>query len=288
MQVLMPAEAPLSIDGAPFKCRHSLLEHPALSLENVAQVVQRLPPEQVFFSSGKLQKSTDFDRAHKEHATGRSLKDTVENMLTSDSYIMLRSPEQDPSFAELFGALKADVEALMREQGLGAQAHDPMLYMFIASPRSLTPFHIDRYSTFLLQFRGRKDVYVYPAHDPRVLQAKDVEAFVVRSGVKTPYDERVDQFATRFEFGPGETLHIPFLAPHYVRNGADDVSISLSIIFNTDVTKRWLDAITMNYMLRKALGRFGYAPSPVGTRPRVDAMKGALSRRIQALRGRAG
>ena len=122
--------------------------------------MQELPRDCVFFSSGLLPKNADFDRAHIDYRTGLSLEDTVENLMTSNSYIMLRAPEQHPSFRPLFWMLLAEVEQQMGVQGVGQRAVDPMLYLFLASPNSVTPFHIDRYSTMLMQFRGRKAVHV--------------------------------------------------------------------------------------------------------------------------------
>ncbi|NOK32832.1 transcriptional regulator [Corallococcus exercitus] len=277
--------SPLQFDRESFRCRHTLLGHPALELENLAGVVQRLPSDNVFFSSGLLPKDADFDRAHVDYRTGLSLKDTVENMMTSNSYIMLRAPEQDPSFHELYRALLSEVEDLMRAQGVGTHAVDPMLYLFIASPGSVTPFHLDRYSTLLMQFRGSKEVHISKAWDEQVVPAQDLEAFVARSGSKVSYRETFDQTATRYAFGPGDALHIPFVAPHYVKNGADDVSVSLSIIFNTRETARHLRALRANHALRTRLGPLGYQPVPVNRFLPLDHVKSGMERVVRRARG---
>ncbi|MBZ4376437.1 JmjC domain-containing protein [Corallococcus sp. AS-1-6] len=277
--------SPLQFDRESFRCRHTLLGHPALELENLAGVVQRLPSENVFFSSGLLPKDADFDRAHVDHRTGLSLKDTVENMMTSRSYIMLRAPEQDPSFHDLYRALLAEVEDLMRAQGVGTRAVDPMLYLFIASPGSVTPFHLDRYSTLLMQFRGTKAVHISKAWDEEVVPAPDLEAFVARSGSKVNYRETFDATATRYTFGPGDALHIPFVAPHYVKNGPEDVSVSLSIIFNTRETARHLRALRANHALRKRLGPLGYRPTPVNRFLPLDHVKSGVERVVRRARG---
>ncbi|RYZ41926.1 MAG: transcriptional regulator [Myxococcaceae bacterium] len=283
-RIFESAGASLCFDRESYRCRHTLVGHPALELENLAGVVQRLPADNVFFSSGLLPKDADFDRAHVDHRTGLSLKDTVENMMTSHSYIMLRAPEQDPSFKDLFRSLLAEVESLMQAQGVGHTAVDPMLYLFIASPGSVTPFHLDRYSTLLMQFRGRKAVHISPAWDEQVVPARDLESFVARSGSKVSYRETFDATATRYEFGPGDALHIPFVAPHYVKNGMDDVSVSLSIIFNTRETARHLRALRANHALRTRLGRVGYRPVPVNRFLPLDHMKSGMERVVRRAR----
>lgn len=259
-----------NLDKSGFKFRHHLLNHPAMTMKNLAQVAQSLPKDQVFYSSGKLNKSDDFDRAYIEHKNGLTLQQTIENMQGSDSYVMIRSPEDDPSFKELYQGLIEDVERVMRSNGDKKPALDPRLYLFIASPNSLTPFHFDRYSTFLMQFQGTKKVYVYPPWDERVLNRVDLESFIARSGSRPPYREDFDNHATGFDFGPGEALHIPFVAPHYVKNGSEEVSISLSIIFNTTRTSQQRDALFFNHMLR----RRGFNPDIVGQSALKDRLKG--------------
>ena len=71
-------------------------------------------------------------------------------------------------------------------------------------------------------------------------------------------------------------------------NGADDVSISMSIIFKTAETERMRNAILFNHKARKALSGFGFQPGVVGQSPWKDAMKaGAHSsaHRAAKLRG---
>ncbi|MBX3618385.1 MAG: cupin-like domain-containing protein [Rhizobacter sp.] len=157
-----------------------------------------------------------------------------------------------------------------------------MLYLFIASPNSLTPFHVDRYSTILMQFRGDKEVCVFPPRDARVASADDCDAFMAYAPGRRPvWRPEAEPLGTSFQFSPGDALHIPFMAGHYVRNGANDVSISMSIIFNTRETARLSDAMRWNHYLRRKAGRFGFEPSPVGTSAQRDAAKALMWRSKQ-------
>lgn len=264
------------LDREPFKVRHNLQEHPALSLVNLQQVHPRLPKDQVFFSSGSLNMVDDFDRAHIDQKSRFSLQDSLADLLHSNAYIMVRSPEVDPSFKDLFAAMKSDVELVMKAQELGDQTIDPMLYLFIASPRSITPFHIDRYSTLLLQLRGTKKVYLYPAWDERICTAKTLEGFIARSGVRPNYQPEMAPLARCFDFGPGEVLHIPFVAPHHVENGSDAVSISLSIIFNTKESNLKTKALLMNQKLRRLGSALPWRPQPqpIHANAVMDSLKG--------------
>ena len=163
------------IDREPFKFTHALADHPALQLENLGKVIPRLPKGHVFYSAG-LKQTDDFDRAHIDKSTGLSIEETLERIRTSNAYIMVRAPEEDPSFAGLFKELLGDMNSLTMARGLGRCTKGSMLYLFIAAPNSVTPFHFDRYSTVLFQFRGTKTVWVAPPWDERIISAPDTEA----------------------------------------------------------------------------------------------------------------
>lgn len=264
------------LDRKAFSFNHALMGHPALTLDNLERVLPALPSDQVFYSSGLLREGDDLDRAHLDHRNGLSLKKTIETIRTSDSYIMVRSPESDVSFDPLFRDLKGDVEELIRSRRVGTDAVDSMLYLFIASPNSVTPFHIDRYSTFLMQFSGSKEVCVFPQWDERVVTAGDCEAYMAGSGRRPAWRPSAEPLATRFQFKPGDGLHIPFMAGHLVRNGADEVSISMSIIFNTAETVAQIKAMKLNRRLRGPLRRLGMTPRPVGPDPQRDLFKATM------------
>jgi hypothetical protein len=263
----------MRLDREAFKFQHTLLGHPALSLENLARAIPALPRGSVMYSKGLLKNGDDFETTFSKRPEDRSIEETIENIRVSDSYIMVSSPERDASFAPLRDQLLADVEALMRKRGVGKVAINPTLFLFIASPNSITPFHIDRYSTFLLQFRGSKQVSVFPPWDERVLTSQACEDYVSYQNTRLPWSEDKESLATKFDFRPGDALHIPFVAGHHVRNGSDDVSISMSIIFNTRESQAWRGALNFNHRARRVLSRVGVSPTPVGASAWRDAAK---------------
>ena len=273
------------LDRAPFKFHHQLLEHPALSLENLARVLPTLPQQQVMYSKGLLDVADDFESTFRKKPRDRTLEETIDSIRTSDSYIMVRSPEIDPSFADLYKALCGEVASLMKTRGVGSMPLQAQLYLFIASPNSITPFHIDRYSTFLMQFRGSKTVTVGTPWDDRIVSQPDREAYVVREKTKLPWSSQLDEFSTAFEFSPGEALHIPFIAGHHVCNGPEDVSISMSIIFNTEESVRWRNAISFNHILRKQLNKVNLTPNSIGQSDWRDALKSRMWQSYRQWRG---
>jgi hypothetical protein len=275
-----PAVPLEQLDRAAFKFKHGLLGHPALTLENLARVLPTLPPRNVMYSARLLANGDDFEGTFKQRPMDQSLEATIESIRHSDSYILVNSPETDPSIAPLFSDLLHDVEALMRVRGAGTRAWDPRLFLFIASPNSVTPFHLDRYSTFLLQFRGSKQICVFPQWDERVVSHASREAYMAHAKTQLAWSDEREALGTAFSFSPGEALHIPFAAGHHVRNGPEDVSISLSIIFNTPQTRDWVLAHRWNHWARTRLRGLGYVPSPVPRGAWRDACKSVAWRAV--------
>lgn len=132
----------------------------------------------------------------------------------------------------------------------------------------------------LLQFRGSKQVVLFPRWESRVVSDQAREAYAAYEDTKLPWSEAREAFGQRFDFQPGEGLHIPFIAGHYVQNGHDDVSISMSIIFNTPESQAQLDALQLNHKIRS----LGLHPAAVGTNGGRDRLKSVLWRARRKVR----
>mgnify|MGYP002780798897 CR=1 FL=1 len=275
-----------ALDRRGYLARHGLLGHPALSLENLATVVPRLPPSDVFHSNGRLDLGNSLDSAHVDHRPAERLEEAIVRLRDVQAYIMVRSPERDASFRELHDALCAEMNAHLRDAGQQGAISDAKLYLFIASPNAVTPFHIDRYSTFLLQFRGTKEVTVFTPWDPEVVSDLDTERYVRHDTGRPGWRPELASRGTTFTFRPGEALHIPFVAGHHVCNGADDVSISMSVIFRTPETRTLTSALNFNRRLRRALGPLGNRVHPIRPGDRWSLAKGRAWDGLRRLAGR--
>lgn len=266
---------PNALDKSAFKFQHKLLGHPSMEMANLAKVIPSLDEGQLFHSSGKLSTNANFARTYLDNKNGLSIEETIHTMKDNDSFIMVRNPESHDSFKPLFKELCGDMEAWMKAHQLGHRAIDPMFYMFIASPNSVTPFHIDRISTVLMQFQGSKTVTTFPAWDRQTVPQEVLETFMIDNGRGPSYDPSFEAKGTAHEFGPGEALHIPFIAPHHVKNGSSEVSISLSITFHTAHSEKLKQAMLLNYLMRK---RLNYRPSSVGRSEIKDRAKARILR----------
>jgi hypothetical protein len=275
------------VDRQAFTFGHTLTQHPALQLDALAQTILRLPKEQVHYSTALMQNGDDFEGKFKQKPSDSTIEDIIARLAHTEGYIMVQQPEADPAFAPLHRQLLADVESIIAARGLRGGALSAKLYLFIASPNSVTPFHMDRYSTFLLQFRGTKEVTVFPQWDNGTISASDREAYTAYAKTKLPWSDAIDARGTKFVFSPGQTLHIPFAAGHHVKNGPDDISISMSIIFNTHESMAWRGALEYNHRARRVWRRVGLSPIDVGKNALLDRAKAGVWKQYAKLSGQA-
>ncbi|MFV1872007.1 MAG: cupin-like domain-containing protein [Oleiphilus sp.] len=266
-----------------FKFQQSIVDDPLTSMEKLTQLVLRLPPEHVYASSSKVDVTANLDTAHKEHKIACSLEHALNNLKDSDSFIMVRNPEIDEEYRQLFQSLQADLENMAKK--LGTQITDSTLYLFITSPNGTTPYHVDRYSTFLMQLTGSKEVYTWEPWNKEQISDHELETFMAKTHKVAPsLKDGFLEKATKTEIHPGEGTHIPFLSPHWVKTG-DQVSASVSIIFNTKETQKQSLALRFNELIHR---RLGIHLNPVtGSRSSIDAIKSFLFRVLLKLtRGR--
>jgi len=144
----------------------------------------------------------------------------------------------------------------------------------VSSPNSITPFHIDPEHNFLLQIRGNKTVHQWSRDDHQTLPASVVEEYVYMDKHRNvEYLDEFSQRKTTFELQPGDGLHFPVRAPHWVQNGSEP-SVSFSITFRSNESEREFRLYRHNGRQR-ALGR---NPYPVNRNPWVDLTKDTLIR----------
>ena len=266
---------PDSLDKAPFQFSHRLMGHPALELGNLATALPALG-ERVMYSKGLSNLGANLDRAHLDEQNGLSIEETIEQIRTTPSYIAVRGPEHHPSFQDLHRVMCEDIAKLMRTNGTGRLPENAEMWLFIASPGAITPFHFDRFSNFLLQFRGSKEVAVFEPWNDEVITATQYEAYTARNDRQMDWADEKDRFAHKFHFHPGQAIHIPFLGGHYVKNGPEDVSISMAIFYDTDQTRRFKQALFINDLLRRRAARFGWQPRAVNSAGALDGFKSGL------------
>lgn len=251
----------------PFEFRHNLSNHPELTLDALFDLAMRLPPAEVLHWSGAIRIGDNIDTASKTHATGRSLRETFEHIADANSYVLIRNAQLDRRFKRLVDDILDEVEIAIEDIEPGMCQR--IAYVFIASPRSVTPYHMDRDINFHFNLRGTKWISIWDPFDRFVLPEAGLESlFTDWNAPRPPYSPEYEPRARTFELRAGEGVHHPFTAPHAVRYG-DEVSASFTVTFNTRATKRRAAAHFVNRSLR----RLGMAPTPVGKSAAHDEIK---------------
>lgn len=266
---------------APKLVRHNLATHPLLALDALTALAKRLPKNQVRYHSGRIAKTTRFDEAEKKNATGLGIEETLQDIEHSGSFVALQHLETDPEYRELVDTVLGDIRGAVEphEKGVGRAAG----WVFISSPNSVTPYHRDHETNFLMQVRGTKLVHVWDPANPTVANDHEQEVFHHGWTLKeTVYRDELEQYASKMELTPGLCAYMPFTAPHWVQNGPQ-YSISLSVTYLTDMNYRETNVFRANALLR----RMGLTPARYGTgRFGVrDTVKDLGFRVFQKLRG---
>lgn len=266
MENLLDLDAPAfraHFGNRPFLVRHRLAGHPLFALPRLIELSRKLPAASVEYNAGDVPVCVDPERTPR---TGLSVEETLRRIEECRSWMVLKNVEQDPAYRDL-------LERCLEEVGGITEAFCPgmsekVAFIFVSSPGSVTPYHMDPEENFLLQVRGRKTMYLFDRDDRSIVTDPEIERFLAGAHRNLVFREDAQAKARPFELEPGLGVHVPVTAPHWVKNGSE-VSISFSITFQTRASVRRTQAHRMNAELR----RRGYAPAPVGRSQALDAGK---------------
>ncbi|MBS0482754.1 MAG: cupin-like domain-containing protein [Proteobacteria bacterium] len=278
-----PAFPPASLEafaalypGSPGKLAHSLVGHPLLTLDALADLAGKLPEDSVEYNPGKLPIGIAPEDVPKSKL---GLVETIRTIDRAGSWVALKRIEQVPEY----GALLRDVLAEVKD--VVAPRTGKMLqlegFVFITSPGGVTPFHFDPEHNILMQIRGSKVMTLFPVEDEELFAAPVHEAFHLGEHHRNlPWQ---DDFAAKglpIDLVPGDALHVPVKRPHWVQNGPEP-SISLSVTWRSEWTYAEADARAFNALLRKA----GLHPKSPGAFPEQNRAKALAFRAIRRIKG---
>lgn len=146
--------------------------------------------------------------------------------------------------------------------------------VLISSPGIHVHYHLDIPLVALLQVRGEKTVWFYPATADFAPDER-LEAIVLREQEEgLVFRNEFEDDAERLELKPGMGVTWPQNAPHRVQNGAM-MNVSLSCEFMTLPALLRANAIYANGRLRR---QFGAAPRRPGNVTPVTLGKAAMAR----------
>lgn len=265
----------------PFK--HALMDHPLLQTEQLVELGKRCRGTTRWYAfNSDVTAGTDFDDASQLFPTSRSAVDSLRDIGSARAWVLLRHIQADPLYRELVDAVIDPMKPLIERK-------DPGLYyragwIFSASPRTATPFHIDRSHVFLFQIRGTKTVYVWDADDTQVCSERARDGFHMRHDLsRTVWDEAFRARAHVFRLSPGTGVYMPLTSPHMVET-SDESSTTISFTYNTDATRR----NGRVHVMREMLHRIGMTPPDVGKNSFFDQAAFAAASAIAVCRGPGG
>jgi hypothetical protein len=175
--------------------------------------------------------------------------------------------EVDPEYAAMLREILIELEACT-QLPLRRQVTWVSPTIFIAAPNTVTPFHIDHEITYLFQIQGRKEVNLFDQCDRSLISERELEQFYAGDLGVAKYHSEFQAKAAVYPLGPGDAVHHPSLAPHWVKNG-EEPTISMSLNFCMRNLDRRARIRQFNYYSRK----LGVLPSPPGAVPWKDAVK---------------
>lgn len=260
-----------NVERKPFSVSHRLSSHPLMQLPRLIELAGTLPPTAVEFNHADLPLSQDY---LKTPANGLTVLETLHQIENCRSWMVLKNVETDPAYRQLLLECLEPMRALTEHVTPGMRT--PEAFIFVSSPRAVTPYHCDPEHNFLLQMRGSKTMAVFDRDDPLAIAQTDLEAKVTGDHRNLPFTEAMEGRETLFRLTPGTGLHVPMHNPHWVRVD-DEVSISLSITYRSRFSTRREAILRLNSRLR-ALGR---TPKPPGRDPKIDSAKYLAERVIR-------
>jgi hypothetical protein len=255
-----------------YSFKHDLGGHELFDLERLIGLAQRVaerrnswgPHGDAYWDLGDKK----VDSSPHTGPRAMTIASAVEKIGTSQAWIFVKHVEREPGYRELLERCMCDcLELSGREVFRKIKWFEAIV--FITSPKRLTPYHIDRECSWLLQIAGQKQLHVFDPDDRVVTPEEELEAYW-RGKKRGQYKPELEHRATVYQLVPGEGVHIPVNAPHWIENG-DNVSISLNVNFQFKESELG-DLYRANYFLR----RLGIAPRQPGQGAWRDRCKSAL------------
>ena len=260
--------------------RHTMADHPLLQPDQLIALGKRFQGSSHLFTfNNNAGADANFDDVARLYPNRRSVTDTVQGINDAKAWMLLRHVQADPTYRALIDrALDPIMPHIERK--------DPGMYyragwIFIASPHTITPFHIDRNHGILLQINGTKKVYVWDAEDIDVCSELARDCFHSRHELdKVKWHEAFRERAHVFEVGPGMGVYMPITSPHMVETG-DEPSITISLTYSTNATRK----NAMEHVMHDLMRRKGIQPSDIGQHPLLDRLSYVGAVAMIAMRG---
>lgn len=250
---------------------HALSDHPLLQIDALVELGKRQQERKLVRThTAAATAGTSFADAPLLHPNQKGAAATLSDIEKAGAWMSLLNVQADPVYRRLIDEVLDEVKPIVsrRDPGMCYRAG----WIFVTSPRAVTPFHMDHEHNFILQIRGSKRLYTWDPFDRVVVSERGQELFHDRhSRELVTWSEAWRSRARVFELAPGLGGYMPSTTPHMVENG-DGPSVTISFTYYTDSTRQR----ELLYRGNAALRRLGLEPTPVGASPGRDRVKRAV------------
>jgi hypothetical protein len=250
---------------------HDLSEHPLLQIDALVELGKRQQARKLVRThTAEATASTSFADAPTLHPNTKDAATTLADIEKAGAWMSLLNVQADPLYRRLIDEVLDEVRPLVerRDPGMSYRAG----WIFVSSPKAITPFHMDHEHNFILQIRGTKRLYTWDPFDRIVVSERGQELFHDQhSRELVTWHEAWRPRARVFELAPGLGGYMPSTTPHMVENG-NGPSVTMSFTYYTDSTRQR----ELLYRGNARLRRLGIDPRPVGSSPGRDRVKHAV------------
>lgn len=250
-----------------FSVSHNLAHHPLFDIPNLIELSILLWSKgagKVTFQAGDIPANLRWDEVPRKRS---SVAAALRNIEHSDSWVLLKSVQEDPRYRAILESCFREIEELT-DPRLRKAVSWMDAYIFIASPHSVTPYHIDHECNFLLQICGEKEINIFNPCDRSVLTDEEIERYYVGDLSAATYKAETQKRSRVYHLSPGAGVHLPVRSPHWVKNGAG-FSVSLSVHFFL----RSEDLRARVYQFNHYLRQLHVAPTPPDRSVLRDGLK---------------
>lgn len=253
----------------PFTITHALAGSPLFEIGALIEVAKEAKQREgdVYFDAGKV--AID-DKWGQIPVPDMPVEEVISRVQNNGAWIILKHVEKRPEYRRVLEEFATFVRGVAGPEGADV-IRNPEMLVIVSSPNRLTPFHFDAEINFLVQVRGSKQVWICDPNDRSVVSDHDLETYYSKTITAGQYRPDVEAKAKSFVLKPGDGVHIPTYAAHWVQNG-NDVSVSLSLNFEFP-SHRYRDVYRINHELRK----LGLKPSPPGRAAIIDRSKSLVA-----------
>ena len=181
----------------PFAIRHKLAGHPLLSLPRIAQLAAELPRDLIEYNSGKVAISQDPDAIP---SVDLDPVEVVQRIETAGAWMVLKRVENAPAYRELLEDALLSVARARGFNSLSDAGFEQVEgFVFVSSPNSTTPFHLDSEDNFFVHIHGEKFFTIFDNNDRGIVSDDEIERSMTKHR-NLKYDE---SFASR-----GKEFHL--------------------------------------------------------------------------------